>query len=45
MQEKEKQLRQAEFNVQDAVDSFLKNPKIPESLKKLPDSIKKLLQK
>jgi hypothetical protein len=45
MQEKEKQLRQAEFDLQDVVDSFLKNPKIPESLKKLPDSLKKLLQK
>jgi len=33
--EEERKLKQAEFNVQDAIDSLLQNPKIPESVKKL----------
>jgi len=33
--EEEKKLRQAKFDVQDAIDSLLKNPKIPESVKRL----------
>jgi len=33
--EEEKKLRQANFDVQDAIDSLLENPKIPESVKKL----------
>jgi len=33
--EEERKLRQAEFDAQDAIDFLLKNPKIPESVKKL----------
>jgi len=32
---KERELKQAQFNAEDAVNSLLKNPKIPESVKKL----------
>jgi MoxR-like ATPase len=34
-EEEERELRQAKFDVQDAIDSLLRNPKIPESVKKL----------
>jgi hypothetical protein len=34
-EEEERQLQQAKFNAQDAVDSLLKNPRIPDSIKKL----------
>jgi len=33
--EEERQLQQAKFNAQDAVDSLLKNPRIPDPIKKL----------
>jgi MoxR-like ATPase len=34
-EEEERKLRQAKFDAQDAIDSLLQNPKIPESVKKL----------
>jgi len=42
---KERELRQAKFNTQDAKDSLLENPKIPASVKEKISVVKEKLEK